>query len=218
MALQEAKQQLVILGTGVFAEEVADLASDTGTFELKVFVEGIDREKCDQCLAGIPVVWIEEVAHLDDAYRGVCAVGSTRRKGFIEQARAGGLKFTNLVHPTAHVAPSATLGDGVVVSAGAVIAAHTRIGAHVVVNRGSLIGHHADIGAYATIGPGGNIAAKTHIGEQAYIAMGAIVLDRISIGRQAVVGAGAVVTRDVPDRVQVVGIPAKIIRENIEGM
>jgi hypothetical protein len=47
--------------------------------------------------------------------------------------------------------------------------------------------------------------------------MGAIVLDRITIGKQAVIGAGAVVTRDIPDRVQVTGIPAKVTKENIEG-
>ena len=47
--------------------------------------------------------------------------------------------------------------------------------------------------------------------------MGALVLDRISVGSHSIVGAGAVVTKDVPDNVQVVGAPAKIVNENIEG-
>ena len=47
--------------------------------------------------------------------------------------------------------------------------------------------------------------------------MGAIVLDHVTIGAHAVVAAGAVVTRDVPDRVQVMGMPAKVTRENIDG-
>jgi len=36
------------------------------------------------------------------------------------------------------------------------------------------------------------------------------VLPGINIGKKSVVGAGAVVTRDVPDDVTVIGIPAKI--------
>jgi len=47
--------------------------------------------------------------------------------------------------------------------------------------------------------------------------MGALVLDNMTVGSQVVVGAGAVVTKDVPDRVQVVGIPAKIVKEDIQG-
>jgi acetyltransferase-like isoleucine patch superfamily enzyme len=43
------------------------------------------------------------------------------------------------------------------------------------------------------------------------------VLDRITIGEHSVVGAGSVVTRDVPDHVQGIGVPAKIVRENIQG-
>lgn len=54
------------------------------------------------------------------------------------------------------------------------------------------------------------------IGEGAYVGMGAIVLERITIGGYSVIGAGAVVTRDVPQHVQVMGIPARITKENVE--
>jgi acetyltransferase-like isoleucine patch superfamily enzyme len=47
--------------------------------------------------------------------------------------------------------------------------------------------------------------------------MGALILNTISVGAHSVVGAGAVVTRNVPDHVQVVGIPAAIVREGIDG-
>ena len=207
------KQKLVILGTNLFAEEVADLVSEIEAYQLVGFVENLDPEKCRQTFLGLPVMWIDDVARLDDSYKGVCSIGTTKRDKFIEQALSLGLRFATIVHPTARVSPTASLGQGTIVSAGVIIASHTKIGRHVIINRGNLIGHHTEIGNYVTISPGANIGGKVRVKHHAYIAMGSIILDRISIGNNTVVGAGAVVTRDVPDQVQVVGIPARIVKE-----
>jgi acetyltransferase-like isoleucine patch superfamily enzyme len=47
----------------------------------------------------------------------------------------------------------------------------------------------------------------------ARIGGGSILCPGITVGENAVVGAGSVVTRDVPDRVMVMGNPAKIVRQ-----
>jgi acetyltransferase-like isoleucine patch superfamily enzyme len=46
--------------------------------------------------------------------------------------------------------------------------------------------------------------------------MGAIVLEDRAIGAGSLVGAGSVVTRDVPDRTQVQGVPARVVRSDID--
>ena len=207
---------LVILGTGVFAEEVADLVAGSTEFDLVGFVEGLDRERCGQPLRNLPVTWIEDLRPIAATSLAVCAVGSTRRERFIAEARAAGIRFATLVHPAAHVLPSATIEEGVIVSVGAVVGARSRVGAHAILNRGCLVGHHVEIGSCVTLGPGANIAAKVQIGDGTYVGMGAIVVDRVSIGSGCMIGAGAVVTRDLPDRVQAVGAPARVVRRNIE--
>ncbi len=65
--------------------------------------------------------------------------------------------------------------------------------------------------------PGANIAGNCTIGDAVYVGMGAIVLNNVTIGARSIIGAGAVVTRDVPGNVQVVGNPARISKETIEG-
>ena len=56
----------------------------------------------------------------------------------------------------------------------------------------------------------------TKIGSKVWIATGAIILPGITIGDGAIVAAGAVVTKDVPARCLVAGVPAKVIKENVE--
>jgi sugar O-acyltransferase (sialic acid O-acetyltransferase NeuD family) len=213
MSSTRERQQLVILGAGSFAEEVADLAAATQVYEPVAFVEGADRDRCGRHLAGLPVVWIDDAGALADSCQAVCAVGTPKREHLIRQALAAGLRFATVVHPGAHVSATAALGAGTIVNAGAVIAAHSTLGEHVIVNRGGLIGHHVTIGAFTTISPGANIAGRGRIGSQCYIGMGAIVLDGRSIGDAAVVGAGAVVTHDVAPRALVLGAPARVAKD-----
>ena len=212
------KKKLVILGTGSYAEAVFSLAHETGQFEVEAFAENWDRAKCTQRLFGRAVVWIEEASDIARTHLAICALGTTRRCEFIRQAYAQGFSFATLVHPAACLAPEAGVGEGSIVSPGTVVAAYTTIGKHVVINRGCLIGHHGAISNFCTISPGANIGGSVTIGEGTYVGMGAIILDHLAIGSRCVIGAGAVVTRSLPDRVLALGMPAKITKENIDGL
>jgi acetyltransferase-like isoleucine patch superfamily enzyme len=55
---------------------------------------------------------------------------------------------------------------------------------------------------------GSSRVAPVVVGKDAFLGTGAIVLPGVRVGQGAVVGAGAVVTKDVPDLVCVVGVPA----------
>ena len=46
--------------------------------------------------------------------------------------------------------------------------------------------------------------------------MRAVILKGVTIGDGSIVAAGAVVTKDVPAKTLVGGVPAKVIKENIE--
>ncbi len=208
------KQNIIVLGAGPFAQEIADLIAIVDGYDVVGFVEGLDRRRCQEPLLGLPVHWIEEIGTLRDSCRAVCAVGSPERKVFIQQAYALGLGFATIVHPAAQISTTSTLGEGSIVGAGAIVASHTVVGRHVIINRGSLIGHHARIGDYVTIGPGANIAGRTSIGSGTFVAMGAIVIDGVSIGSDCLIAAGAVVTRDVPDGARMAGVPARSMEKS----
>jgi sugar O-acyltransferase (sialic acid O-acetyltransferase NeuD family) len=208
--------QLLILGTSKFSVEVADLASDCPEFELVAFVENLDPARCESTLEGLPVIWIDEAAELRDTHLSLCGLGTTKRSRYTEQAAALGLRFATLVHPTARVSSRSTLGEGTVVSAGAVVGAHTHAGRHVLISAGVLVGHHTRLDDHASLMIGANVAGSCEIGSGVYIGMGARVLDHRRVAAGAVVGAGAVVASDLPERVLALGVPARIVQEDVE--
>ncbi len=211
------KRPLLILGTHGLAPEVADVVRGIPGVEVAGFVENMDRARCRSPINGLPVHWIDDVAAMAGTHAAMSGLATTHRGRFTDQIDALGMPFATLVHPTARLSPTVELGTGTLVGVGTIIASHTRLGRHVFVNRGALIGHDTQIGDFATIQPGANVAGACDIGRAAYIGMGAVVIDHRKVGAHSVVGAGAVVTEDVPDHVLVVGVPAKIIKRNIEG-
>jgi sugar O-acyltransferase (sialic acid O-acetyltransferase NeuD family) len=215
--ITKSPRQLLILGTGTFAEEIADVVSEIPGVIVTGFVENMDRRLCEKKLGNLPIFWVDQLSHISKDHEVICGLGTTHRYRYINQVRKYNVTFVTLVHPSSRISQKSSMGEGTFISSGATIAAYTKLGRHVNVNRGVLIGHHTHIGSFVTIGPGANIAGNSRIGDRTYIGMGALVLDHISVGSHSIVGAGAVVTKNVPDNVQVVGIPAKIVKQNIDG-
>ena len=216
--MSQSIKPLLIAGNGSLSVEIADLVSQIPEFEVVGFVENMDSSRCQSKLEGLPIIWVDELAALSKTHWAVCGLATTHRSRFTNQIAAYGMKFATLIHPTAQVSTKSTVKEGSIISPGVIIASHTHLGCHVLVNRGVLIGHHTRINDYATIQPGANIAGVCHIGEASYIGMGAIVRDNTQIGAHSIVAAGALVVKDVPERVQVMGVPAKIVKQNIGGL
>lgn len=51
------------------------------------------------------------------------------------------------------------------------------------------------------------------IEDDVWIGAGAIILPGVRIGKESIIGAGAVVTKDIPEKVIVAGVPARIIKK-----
>jgi sugar O-acyltransferase (sialic acid O-acetyltransferase NeuD family) len=198
------RRVLYLAGSGSLAVELAEWANDAG-WEIGGLVELIDPARAGTHVGGHLVV---DADALPAGARAIVAAGGSRRAHWSALARVG-CEPATVVHPTAHVAASATLGAGCVVGPRVVIGACTDVGEHALVSRGVLLGHHDRIGAFVSLLPGANIAGNVTLGEDTTVGMGAVVVDRTQVGTGATVAAGAVVLRDVPDRTRVQGVPAR---------
>lgn len=213
-----ARQALLIVGAGAYASEVANLARENPHVEPVAFLDTRLAEGSGTDIDSLPVLSLAGAAALNPRPLALCALGTTLRGEVIALVKGLGFSFATLVHPSAQVPASVNLATGVMVGPGVIVGHATSIGAHVIVNRGVLIGHHTRIGALSILSPGANVAGRVDIGERTYIGMGAVVIDGICIGSGSVVGSGAVVVRNLGDRVQAVGVPAKVVKEGIEGV
>jgi len=84
-----------------------------------------------------------------------------------------------------------------------------------VVGETAVIGDNVSILQGVTLGGTGKSEEDRHpkIGNGVLIGAGAIVLGNIKVGECARIGAGSVVVKEVPPRVTVAGVPARIIGE-----
>ncbi len=196
---------LHVAGTGSYAAEIADIAQVAG-FVVAGLVELLDADRVGTSIHGLPVVAID--APPAPGAGVVIGIGGARRS-HADVLTAAGWSMTTLLHPTAVVSPTATLGAGVVAGPLTVVAAHADLGAQVLLGRGALVGHHTRIGPGAIVNPGANVAGNATIGANAVVGMGAIVSNGVVVGDGAVVAAGAVVVRDVPAGARVQGVPAR---------
>ena len=98
---------------------------------------------------------------------------------------------------------SVEIGEGTSLSMGLVLHERCRIGKNVV------FAHQVTVG-----GQSGRYAVPV-IEDNCYIGPGAKVLGPIRIGEGSLVGANAVVINDVPPRSVVAGVPARVIRSDV---
>jgi acetyltransferase EpsM len=147
------------------------------------------------------------------AHALVVAVQGPGRRGLFERILAAGGALPVLAHPSAVVSPSATIGAGTILSAGAIVQQDTRIGRFCVLNTAATVDHDNRVGDGVSFGPGAHTAGGVTIGDGAFIGLGALILNRLTIGPRAIIGAGAVVTRDVPEGATAVGNPARVMEK-----
>jgi sugar O-acyltransferase (sialic acid O-acetyltransferase NeuD family) len=210
---------LLLVGAGGFARETLELVRAINRvspgWELRGFLDD-DSSRHGSEIHGVPVLGPSEAVHEHaDALVAACVASPSdplRRLGLVARLSLPAERYATLIHPTAVVPESATIGPGSVLHAATVLTADIQLGSHVAVMPAVVFTHDDVVGDGATFGAGVRLAGGVTIEAGAYVGSGALIREGITVGSGAVVGMGAVVTSSVPAHEVWVGVPARALR------
>ena len=122
-------------------------------------------------------------------------------------------KMASLIHPSATVSPTATVGEGSIVFAGASIGPSVSIGRGAIIGANVTVGHDCVIGDYASVFAGVSIGGHARIGVRSVVGLNAAIREKVTIGNDALIGAQSFIRENVVDRCVVMGIPGVKVRD-----
>ena len=134
------------------------------------------------------------------------------RAKLYQKCMDNGLEIVTLIHPSAVLSSSVTVGEGSVVMAGVVMNADANIGKCCIINSSCVIEHDNVIGDFAHISPLVACAGDVTVGEYTHIGIGSCIIQGVSIGSNSIIGAGSVVVTDLVAQKLAYGNPCKVIK------
>lgn len=207
-------KDIVIIGAGGFGREVLWLIQDINKITPKWNILGFvdDLHPTNEQINGYPVIGNIEWLKTQNI-NVICAIGDpiTKKKVLNKVANSEN-KYPVLIHPSVICSILNTVGEGSIICAGSILTVNITVGKHVIINLDCTVGHDAIIGDYSTILPSVNISGHATIENCVSIGTGSKIIQGVNIGKNTIIGAGAVVTKDIPENVVAVGIPAKSIK------
>lgn len=203
-------KDLYILGAGGHAKVAIETAIRCGYRPVAVFDD--DETLAGTRIADIPIIGRIVTLSLPRSAPAFIAIGNNKIRRTLHE-KFSNLEWVTLIHPTAYVCTTASIGGGSLICAGSIIQPEVLIGEQVIINTGANIDHDCRIGNFAHICPGVNLAGGVSVGEGSLIGIGSSIIPLKSVGAWSIVGAGSTVIDHIPEKSKAVGVPARIIEK-----
>ena len=203
-----SENTLLILGAGGHALSMVDAALAEGRWKSLAFLD--DHAK--DAPLGFPLVGrLDDAQRLRQAYPfAFVAIGNNAaRLAWHHKLKAWGYALPPILHPAAHVSPSATIGEGCVLMAGAIVNAQSIVGEACILNTGCTVDHSCTLDDGVHLSPGVHTGGDVRIGARTWLCTGVSVGSQLSICEDCVIAAGAAVVKAITRPGMYAGVPAR---------
>ena len=159
--------KLLILGAGGHGRVVRETAQATKAFEKIEFLDDAAPDALGT-LAELPR-FAEE---FDCAF---VAMGNPRlRREQQTRVEALGMTLPSVIHPQSTVSPTAKVGPGTVIMAGAVVQTNAKIGCGCILSAGAIVDHDACLGDFCHINAGAIVPSMAQVPENTKLDYGQV--------------------------------------------
>jgi sugar O-acyltransferase (sialic acid O-acetyltransferase NeuD family) len=207
-------KRLAILGASGHGKVVAEIAELLGWSEIVFFDDAWPTitQNGPWPISGNS----QDLENAASKFEGIIvAIGNNAtRLTLSKEIRTKEFPLTTLIHPKAIVSHYASIDDGSVVMAGAIINPFAKIGLAAIINTSATIDHDCRLGDGVHVSPGAHLAGAVSVGHRTWIGIGAVIKQCLHIGVDTIVGAGSAVVNDISDHQTIVGIPGKEISQH----
>ncbi len=202
-------KNIVIIGAGDLGKEIVWLIEDINKIKPTYVILGFlddDWMKDRNTFAGYRVLGgnarLEKLAR-STPLSAVVAIqdGSIRRK--IVESHPDFKNWESIIHPTAVLASSSSLGTGCLVFPHVTVSVDTRIGDFGLLYIHSNVCNDCSIGNYTTIMTGASLSEHVQVGNECFFSTGSCIAPHKSIGDSVKVAIEATVGKDYGNNVQI---------------
>jgi acetyltransferase EpsM len=211
-------KKIILVGTGGHAAEVRE------------YIKYHNRLKPDESIEILGFLDVDDKLHRQyeytEPYLGTaeehkinleaeymfCFGNMVYKHMLVNAYREKGAKFLTFIHPTALIAESCKIGEGVLISHNASVGPMAVVGDFNILNSRCTIGHDTVLGEYNFISPQVSLSGNTIIGSYNMFGVNSATIPSVSLGNNNTVGAGSIITKNVGDNCVVVGVPGKTIK------
>lgn len=205
-------RRILIVGAGGFGREVLNWARDTWS-DADSKIAGFLSSNPDSLnghRSGLPIFGDPESFEPADGDAFLLAIGiPIVRRRIAESLTTRGAKFIRLIHPTAIIAPTASIGGGCIVCPYAIVSDCASVGQFTLLNYASSLGHDATTGDFCVLSPYAALSGGAILGNDVFMGMHASVGPSTTIGERSKITANCAALKDVGNDALVFGSPAR---------
>ncbi len=195
--------KVIVYGGGGLSKMIIETVRVLGTYQIIGVID--DKMNKGTDVIGTPVIGgadmlpqlVEDGIRL--AVNSVGGIGNYKVRLDVFQKLANeGFVCPAIVHPSAHIDPSARLESGVLVLAQSYVSGNAVVGMGTLINNSVVVSHNCVLGVCTNLSPGVKIAGDVIIEDFAQLGMNATVNIGARVGKECLIGNGSTVKKDVP--------------------
>ena len=214
------KQKVIIVGARIDGQAgvVVNAIQLRDEYEIIGFIDNTPDLQ-ETKINGVPVIGsTDDLETINFPVNNIhIAIGDNLARFRLQKSlKSLGCNPITIIHPTATISDiNVKIGEGSFIGPNTIVNNGSVIGDASIINSGAIVEHDNLFGEAVHVAPGVKTGGRVKIGNYSFIGVGSCILPDIEIGSGVLVGAGSTVTKNVNNKVTMIGYSAKPYNKSV---